>query len=132
MCRKCGKPIYVHTEPECTKRSSISKLMQTVYTLKITENETIKQEVKWALIDAGVEEKEDKNDKDQKFPLWQEGWTWEQYKREIGYYKEASTRKPINQIMDMIRALKESKQVEIADTLITEMEEVKHDDDIID
>ena len=42
------------------------------------------------------------------------------------------TRKPINQIMDMTCALKESNQAEIANRLITEMEEFKNDDDVID
>jgi len=53
------------------------------------------------------------------------------YKKEIAYYKEATTRKPISQIMDMTRALKESNKADIVNRLITKMEESKNDDDII-
>jgi len=132
LCKKCAKPLYVHTEPECTKRTKISKQLQTVYNTIITQHETIKQEAKWAMLEAGIEIVDRKFEKEIDIPKWQKGWTWEQYKREIVYYKEATTRKPINQIMDMVRALKESEQTEIADRLITEMEEYKNDDDVIE
>jgi hypothetical protein len=82
--------------------------------------------------EAGIQTGDRKYEKDIDFPKWQKGWSWEQYKREIVYYKDATTRKPINQIMDMTRALKESEQAEIADRLLTEMDEHKHEEDIID
>ncbi len=45
---------------------------------------------------------------------------------------EATTRKPVNQIMDFNRALKESNQGDIAARMMSEMENSKHDADIID
>ena len=126
MCKKCMRHVYVHTEPECVVRTRITKQKQTLYISAITSNETVKQEAKWAIMEAGIEFSNRKYEKDIDFPKWQKGWSWEQYKREIVYYKEATTRKPINQIMDMTRALKESDQAEIADRLLTEMDEFKH------
>ncbi len=131
LCKKCGKPLFVHTE-ECALRVRIPKQKMTLYITAMMNSETIKQETHWAIIEAGITAKDGKHEKEIDFPKWQEGWSWEQYKREIVYYKEATTRKPINQIMDMTRALKESNQAEIANRLITEMEEFKNDEDIID
>jgi hypothetical protein len=88
--------------------------------------------MEWALLEAGIEAKDNKHEKEIDFPKWQSGWSWQQYRREIVYYKEATTRKPINQIMEMTKALKESGKADIANRLITEMEEHKNDDDIID
>jgi len=131
LCKRCAKPLFLHTE-ECNLRTKIAKAKTTFYISAMTANETIKQETHWAIIETGITAKENKHEKEIDFPKWQEGWSWEQYKKEIGYYKEATTRKPINQIMDMNRALKESNQAEIAKRLITEMEEFKNDDNIID
>jgi len=130
-CKKCAKPIFLHTE-ECTLRGKIPKARTTFYNSAMKANDTIKQETHWAIVEAGFTSKENKHEKEIDFPKWQEGTSWEQYRKEIGYYREATTRKPINQMMEMNRALKESNQVEIAKRLITEMEEFKNDDDIID
>ena len=131
LCKKCAKPLFVLTE-ECTLRVRIAKMKTTLYITAMTNSETIKQETHWAIIEAGITAKDGKHEEEIDFPKWQEGWSWEQYKREIGYFKEATTRKPINQIMDMTRALKESNQAEIANRLITEMEEFRNDDDVIE
>jgi len=131
MCKKCGRPLYIH-DGECGARVRMAKAKASVYITAITTNETIKQEIEWAIIEAGIVETFEKHEKEIDFPKWQEGWSWETYKREIAYYKEATTRKPINQIMDMNRTLKESNKAEIASRLITEMEEFKNDEDIID
>jgi hypothetical protein len=126
-CKKCTKP----TE-ESTLRNRIPKAKTTFYISAMKASETIKQETHWAIIEAGFTSKENKHEKEIDFPKWQEGTSWEQYRKEIGYYREATTRKPINQMMEMNRALKESNQVEIAKRLITKMEEFKNDDDIIE
>ena len=131
MCKRCGRPLYVHAE-ECAARVRMAKQKATLYITTMTSNETIKQETDWAIIEAGITATTGKLEKEIDFPKWQEGWSWEQYKREIAYYKEATTRKPINQIMDMTRALKESNKADIANRLITKMEEFKNDEDIID
>jgi len=131
MCKKCGRPLYVHAE-ECNARVRMAKAKAGVYITAITSNETIKQEMEWAILEAGIVPTFEKHEKEIDFPKWQEGWSWEMYKRDIAYYKEATTRKPINQIMDMNRALKESNKGEIAARLMTEMEDFKNDEDIID
>ncbi len=110
----------------------MAKQKATVYIIAMTSNDSIKQEVDWAIIEAGIVGASGKHEKEIDFPKWQEGWSWQQYKRDISYYKEATTRKPINQIMDMTRALKESNKADIANRMITEMEESKNDEDIID
>ena len=86
MCKKCGKPLYVHTE-ECTLRVRIPKQKTTLYITAMTNSETIKQETHWAIIEAGITAKDGNIEKEIDFPKWQEGWSWEQYKREIGSTK---------------------------------------------
>jgi len=132
MCRNCGKPIYVHEFPECGIRVRMPKAKAGLYTSAITNSENVKQEVEWAIIEAGIVPSFDKFEKEINFPKWQEGWSWETYKRDIKYYMEATTRKPVNQIMDFNRALKESNQGDIAARMMSEMENSKHDADIID
>ncbi len=80
LCKKCARPLYVHTEPECTRRARIPKQHQTAYNIIMTSHETIKQEAKWAMLEAGIEVIERKYEKEIEFPKWQTGWTWEQYK----------------------------------------------------
>ena len=96
------------------------------------QQRSVKQEVEWAIIDARIIPSCDKFEKEIDFPKWQDGWSWETYKRDIKYYMEATTRKPVNQIMDMKRALKESNQGDIAARMMSKMENSKHDVDIID
>jgi len=117
VCKKWARPLYIHAEPECSRRVKISNQLQTIYINTITSNITIKQEAKWAMLEAGIEVNNSTYEKDIDFPKWQKVWSWEQSKREIVYYKEATTRKPINQIMDMTHAIKESDQAEIANRL---------------
>jgi len=132
MCKNCGKPKYVHEFPECGVRVRMAKAKASLYTSAITNSESVKQEVEWAILDAGIVPLCDKFEKEIDFPKWQEGWSWETYKRDIKYYMEATTRKPVNQIMDFNRALKESNQGDIAARMMSEMENSKHDADIID
>ena len=70
LCKKCARPLYVHTEPECTRRIRISKQHQTAYNNIITSNETIIQETKWAMLEAGIEVVERKFEKEIDFPKW--------------------------------------------------------------
>jgi len=130
-CKKCTKPVFLHLE-ECTLRGRLPKAKTTFYNSAMKANETIRQETHWAIVESGFTTKENKHEKEIDFPKWQEGTSWEQYRKEIGYYREATTRKPINQLLEMNRALKESNKVEIAKRLITEMEDFKNDDDIIE
>jgi len=108
------------------------KAKAVLYTSAITNSEGVKQEVEWAIIEAGIIPSCDKFEKEIDFPKWQDGWSWETYKRDIKYYMEATTRKPVNQIMDFNRALKESNQGEIAARMMAEFETKKHDEDIIE
>jgi len=132
MCKKCGKPLYVHEDPECGIRVRMAKAKAVLYISAITNNESIKQEMEWAILEAGIVPSFDKFEKEIDFPKWQEGWSWETYKRDIKYYMEATTRKPVNQIMDMNQALKDSNQGKIAARMMSEMENFKHDDNIIE
>ena len=130
-CKKCAKPVFLHLE-EGTQRGRLPKAKTKFYNSPMKSNESIRQETHWAIIESGLTTKENKHEKEIDFPKWQEGMSWEQYRKEIGYYREATTRKPTNQLLEMNRALKESNKVEIAKRLITEMEEFKNDDDIIE
>ena len=103
MCKKCGRPVYVHTE-ECTARVRMSKQKATTYVTIMRENATIKEETEWAIIEAGITATASTHEKEIDFPKWQEGWSWEMYRKEISYYREATTRKPINQMMELIRS----------------------------
>ena len=113
-------------------RNRLPKAKTTFYNIAMRANETIKEETHWAIIESGLTVQDNKHEKEIDFPKWQEGTSWEQYRKEIGYYREATTRKPINQLLEMNRALKESNKVEIAKRLITEMEDFKNYDDIIE
>ena len=130
-CKKCNKPVFLHLE-ECTVRGKIPKAKATFYNCAMRANETIREETHWAIIESGFKVQDNKHEKEIDFPKWVEGTSWEQYRKEISYYREATTRKPINQLMEMNRALKESGKVEMANRLYTEMEEFKNDDDIIE
>ena len=71
LCKKCARPLYVHNtsiEPECTRRTRISKQLQTAYNTIITGHETIIQEAKWAMLEAGIEVIERKFEKEIEFP----------------------------------------------------------------
>jgi len=74
MCKKCGRPLYVHAE-ECNARVRMAKAKASVYITSITSNETIKQEMEWAIIEAGIVATFEKHEKEIDFPKWQEGWS---------------------------------------------------------
>ena len=76
MCKKCGKPLYVHAE-ECTARVRMAKQKATLYITAMTSNETIKQEVDWAIVESGITAMAGRHKKEIDFPKWQEGWSWE-------------------------------------------------------
>ncbi len=130
-CKKCNKPVFLHKE-ECTLRGKIPKAKATFYNCAMRANETIREETHSAIIESGFKVQDNKHEKEIDFPKWLEGTSWEQYRKEIGYYREVTTRKTINQMMEMNPALKESNKGEIAKRLITEMEDFKNDDDIIE
>jgi len=54
LCKKCYRPLYVHTEPECSLRTKIAKQKQTLYIATINNNETVKHEMEWAILEAGI------------------------------------------------------------------------------
>ena len=75
MCKNCGKPKYVHEFPECWIRVRMPKAKAGLYISAITNSESVKQEVEWAILDAGIVPSFDKHKKEIDFPKWQEGWS---------------------------------------------------------
>ena len=53
ICKKCAKPLYVHTE-ECTLRVRIAEQKTTLYNTAMMNSEMIKQEMHWAIVEAGL------------------------------------------------------------------------------
>ena len=77
MCKGCGKPKYVLESPECGIRTRMPKAKAVLYISAMTNSEGVKQEVEWAIIDAGIIPSCDKFEKEIDFPKWQDGWSWE-------------------------------------------------------
>ena len=51
MCKNCGKPKYVHEFPECGIRVRMPKAKASLYISAITNNESVKQEMEWAILE---------------------------------------------------------------------------------
>jgi hypothetical protein len=69
--------------------------------------------------------------KESKFPLWEQGKSWELYKEEIGIFEKGTVKKPITKFQDLVAALKESKQANIAERIVTEFKVKCEEHDII-
>jgi hypothetical protein len=69
--------------------------------------------------------------KESKFPLWEQGKSWELYKAEIGIFKKGTVKKPITKFQDLVAALKESKQANIAERIVTEFKVKCEEHDIL-
>jgi len=69
--------------------------------------------------------------KESKFPLWEQGRSWELYKEEIGIFERGTNKKPITKFHDLIAALKESKQANIAERIVTEFKVKCKEHDIL-
>jgi len=69
--------------------------------------------------------------KESKFPIWGQGKSWELYKEEIKIFEKGTIKKPITKFQDLIAALKESKQANIAERVVDEFKVKCEDHDII-
>ena len=71
LCKKCVRPVNVHTQPKCSRRVRIPKQHQMLYISNLTNNQTIKQEASWAIAESGIEVNERNYEKDIDFLKWQ-------------------------------------------------------------
>jgi len=130
ICSTCGKPPYLHDreDQDCQATVKLLKGWQTDYKVLMKNSKTVKTEVEEVITRLHLSNPQNKSNKEEgKFPIWDQSWSWEEYKANIVIFNKGSTKKPIMKFQDMIAALQESKKPAIAqrltDTFKTRCEE---------
>jgi len=130
-CAVCLRPHLAHDDPwsATCSRSADAITLNLSYEMIEAFNEAraFKHIAQW-IIPASTETATDnRTDKEGKFPLWDASTNWDQYKEQIALYKAASSKKPVNQFLDLINALRTADRTAISNRVTSRFKDSKTD-----
>jgi len=150
-CNRCNRPTLVHADPWssiCLNTGEpVTQNITAEYIDALTSHKRLKQIVVWVMPDIKQQHQEDDlethphqrnsrsnytHNKHHKFPLWEEGLAWEDYKKMMKLFVSVAKKEPAEIFLDMINALKESKRNSIATRLINKFENYSTNKSVIE
>ena len=133
ICTTCAKPTLLHpvNQTRCTAQLKALKGFTAEYKNLVRDNESIKNDMEEIIAKLHLTTPGAQQPKESKFPLWGQGRTWELYKEEIRIFEKGTIKKPITKFQDLVSALKESKQANIAERIVDEFKVKCEDHDIL-
>jgi len=133
MCTNCGKPTLLHrpSQAACAVSQRVLKGFAAEYKSLIKANKALVTDMEEIVAKLHLTTPGAQQPKESKFPLWEQGKTWELYKEEIGIFEKGMQKKPITKFQDLVAALKESKQANIAERIVTEFKVKCEEHDIL-
>jgi len=133
ICITCGKPTLLHqaSQAACTATQKVLKGFTTEYKTLMKANKSLVTDMEEIVAKLHLTTPGAQQPKESKFPLWEQGKSWELYKEEIGIFEKGTQKKPITKFQDLVAALKESKQANIAERIVTEFKVKCKEHDIL-
>jgi len=133
ICNTCAKPTLLHQAnlPRCTATRKVLKGFTMEYKSLMKENKSIVTDMEEIIAKLHLTMPGAQQPKESKFPLWEQGKSWELYKEEIRIFEKGTVKKPITKFQDLVAALKESKQANIAERIVTEFKVKCEEHDIL-
>ena len=133
ICSTCAKPTLLHPPSltRCTAQRKVLKGFTAEYKNLVKENKSIINDMEEIVAKLHLTTPGAQHPKESKFPLWGQGKSWELYKEEVRIFEKGTIKKPITKFQDMIAALKESKQENIAERIVDEFKVKCEEHDIL-
>jgi len=133
ICNTCGKPALLHpaNQAVCSANQRILKGFTTEYKTLMKMNKSLINDMEEIVAMLHLTTPGAQQPKESKFPLWEQGKSWELYKEEIRIFEKGTVKKPITKFQDLVAALKEFKQANIAERIITEFKVKCEEHDIL-
>jgi len=90
ICNTCAKPTLLHSAnlARCTAARKVLKGFTTEYKVLMKENKSIVTDMEEIVVKLHLTTPGAQQPKESKFPLWEQGKTWELYKEEIGIFQK--------------------------------------------
>jgi len=135
-CDVCLRPQLAHNDPwspSCSRSTdAITRNLSYEMIEAFNKAKAFKHIAQW-VVPASTETVIDgRTDKEGKFPLRDASTNWDQYKEQIALYKVASSKKPVNQFLDLINALRTADRNAISNRVTSKFKDNKTDPDILD
>jgi len=134
ICNTCAKPTMLHQGANITRCTAVRKVLKgftAEYKNLVRDNKSIITDMEEIIAKLHLTTPGAQQPKESKFPIWGQGKSWELYKEEIRIFEKGTIKKPITKFQDLIAALKESKQANIAERIVDEFKVKCEDHDII-
>ena len=135
-CSVCLRPHPAHDDPWSAtwSRNTDAITLNTSYEMieAFNEAKAFKHIAQWIVPASTETVTNSRTDKEGKFPLWDASTNWDQYKEQIALYKVASSKKPVNQFLDLINALRTADRTAISNRVTSKFKDNKTDPDILD
>jgi hypothetical protein len=135
MCTVCLRPQLAHHDPwnsTCSRSTdAITRNLSYEMIEAFNEAKAFKHIAQW-VVPSSDTATDSRTTKEGKFPLWDAATNWDQYKEQIALYKVGSTKKQVNQFLDLINALKTADKTAISNRVTSKFKDNKTNPDILD
>jgi len=100
ICNTCGKPALLHkpSQAVCTANQKVLKGFAAEYKSLIKANKALVTDMEEIVAKLHLTTPGAQQPKESKFPLWEQGKTWELYKNEIGIFKRGTQKNPHHEV----------------------------------